>query len=160
MLPRDPAPGPARSPAETCRAAGQNSRVSEVSSEATLRLRRRYPPPRVPRQAKVALIAIGVAITLGWLVWAALVHATPAVSATVSAYEVADNSISVTVTVDRPDPSKPVTCRVIAQAADFQTVGERLVPVEATPAKVVNVQVKVTTLRRSTSASVKGCTLD
>ncbi len=137
-----------------------NKGVSEPSAEVAERLRRRYPPPRVSRPIKIALIAVGVIISLSWLIWAALVHAQPDVSAQVSRYVAADDSIAVTVTVDRPDPSRPVTCRVIAQAQDFQTVGEQRVPVAATEAKIVNVTVEVKTLRRATSASVKGCTLD
>lgn len=108
---------------------------------------------------KIVLVGVGVAIALGWLIWAALVYSRPEVSALVSGYEVADTSISVKFTVDRPDPSRPVTCRVIAQSADFQTVGELQVPVEATAAKIVDVTVELKTFRRATSASVKGCTV-
>jgi len=137
-----------------------NTEVIEPSPEVAERLRRRYPPPRVPRPVKIALVVVVSAVAMVWLIWAALVHAQPDASAQVSKYVVADASIAVTVTVDRPDPSRPVTCRVIAQAQDFQTVGEQQVPVPATEAKVVDVTVEVKTLRRATSASVKGCTLD
>ena len=166
MVPREPASGSDRSPGETFDASrpislvGHNTGVIEPSPEVAERLRRRYPPPRVSRPIKIALVAVGVLVAMSWLVWAALVHAQPDVSAQVSKYVVADTSMAVTVTVDRPDPSRPVTCRVIAQAADFQTVGEQQVPVTATEAKVVNVTVDVKTFRRATSASVKGCTLD
>lgn len=132
-----------------------------TDSAAADRLRRRYPPPRVPKGAKIALVAVGVAIALSWLVWAALVHARPAVSAQVLSYTVtSDTTIAVVMTVDRRDASTPVTCRVIAQSADFQTVGEQQVAVPATAARVVNVDVNLTTLRRATAPSVKGCTVD
>ncbi len=135
--------------------------MTEPSPEVVDRLRRRYPPPRVPRPAKIALVAVGVAIGLSWLVWAGLVHARPPVAAQVSAYTVkSDTVISVTFSVDRRDPSQPVTCRVIAQSADFQTVAERQVPVAGNAARVVDVDLELTTLRRATSASVKGCTVD
>ena len=49
-------------------------------SDAAERLRLRYPPPRVPRPVVVALVAAGAAVGLGWLIWAALFHATPAVA--------------------------------------------------------------------------------
>ena len=137
----------------------QTTRVTD--SDAADRLRRRYPPPRVPKAAKIAIIAVGVAVALGWLVWAALVHARPAVSAQVLSYTVtSDTSISVVITVDRRDASTPVTCRVIAQSADFQTVGEQQVPVPATEARVVDVDVELTTLRRATAPSVQGCAVD
>jgi len=132
-----------------------------VSTEVAARLRLRYPPPRMPRAAKIALVAAGTAIALTWLIWAALVHATPAVAADVSAYKVKnDTVISVTMTVDRRDPAVAVTCQVAAQSADYQVVGEQRVPVPARAEKVVNVTIDVTTLRRATSASVKGCTVD
>lgn len=114
----------------------------------------------MPRAVKIAFVAVGVAIAMTWLIWAATVQSTPAVSAQVAAWTVTSNtSISITFTVDRRDPSRPVSCRVIAQSADFQTVGEQQMPVGATEAKVVNVDTDLTTLRRATSASVKGCTL-
>ncbi len=97
-------------------------------TDAAERLRRRYPKPRVPRPAKVALVGLGVAIAMSWLIWAALVHSRPAVAAQVAAYTVtSDTAISVTISVDRRDPSVPVTCRLIAQAADFQPVAEQQV---------------------------------
>ncbi len=101
------------------------------------------------------------AVFLSWLVWSATLHANPVVSQTVSSYTVlSDRQISVTVTVDRPDPSIAVVCNVVAQAADFQSVGadDRLeVPPRAE--RIVNVTVTLQTLRRATSASVKSCSL-
>lgn len=127
-------------------------------TDAAERLRRRYPPPRVPRAVWVVLVAAGTALGLAWLVWAALAHATPAVSAQVSSFEiVSDTAMKVTVTVQRSDPSVAATCRVIAQSPDFQPVAEQEVPVEAGTVELVDVPVVLTTLRRATSASVSGC---
>ncbi len=130
-------------------------------TDAAERLRRRYPQPRVPRAAKIALIAVGAAVAMAWLIWAALVHSQPAVAAQVSAFTVAsDTAINVTISIDRRDPSVPVTCRVIAQAADFQPVAEQQVAIEASVAKVVDKRIVLTTMRRATSASVKGCVVN
>ena len=130
-------------------------------TDAAERLRRRYPPPRVPRSLKVLLISIATAGALSWLVWTALVHSRPAVAGQVSAFTVAsDTSISITITVDRRDPRAPANCRVVAQAADFSSVAEQQVPVEASAARVVDKQITLTTLRRATSASVKSCAID
>ena len=108
-----------------------NGRMSDVAE----RLRRRYPRPRLPRPLLVVAIGIGAAIALAWLIWAALFHARPAVAAQVSAFSVvSDTAIEVTLTVDRRDPGLPVTCRVLAQAADFSAVGEQQVSVAATTA--------------------------
>ncbi len=129
-------------------------------TDATDRLARRYPPPRMPRRVLVGLVAAGTALALGWLVWAALAHATPAVTAQVSAFEVvSDTAIRVTMTVQRDDPSRPAICRVIAQSTDFQPVAEQEVAVPASAVALADLQVQLTTLRRATSASVSGCDL-
>jgi hypothetical protein len=82
------------------------------------------------------------------------------VAAEVKAYQItSDSSVSATITVQRRDPSVPVTCRVLAQALDFQPVGEQEVPVAASSARLVDVNLVLTTLRRATAVVVKGCTV-
>jgi len=128
-------------------------------ADAAVRLRLRYPPPRVPRPVVVAVVGVCVLAALGWLVWAAALHSRPAVAGQVAAYTVvSDSRIDVTMTVDRRDPSVPVSCLLVAQASDFERVAEQKIGVEARPERVVNVTVSLTTLRRATSASVKECT--
>ena len=127
-------------------------------SDAAVRLARRYPPPRLPRPVLVALVALGTAVALSWLVWVALAHARPVASAQVPYYKVtSDTSIDVTITVQRRDPSVPVTCRVIAQSTDFQPVAEQEVRVPASTITLADQRMTLTTLRRATSASVSGC---
>jgi hypothetical protein len=122
------------------------------------RLARRYPAPRIPRPLLIALVAVIAAAAVTWLVRTALVHSQPVVAAKVAAYTVvSDTRIDATVTVDRPDPSVAVICRVSAQAADFQPVGEVNLPVAATADRVVNVEVSITTLRRATTAVIREC---
>jgi hypothetical protein len=134
--------------------AGQTGRVTDAAE----RLRRRYPPPRLPPPVLVGLVALGSAVGMAWLIWAALSHATPAVSAQVSAFDItSDTSIMVTMTVQRSDPSVAATCRVIAQSTDFQPVAEREVVVEPSDVKLADIKLELTTLRRATSASVSGC---
>ena len=128
--------------------------------EVAERLARRYPPPRVRRRTKVLLTVLATVVALSWLVWAALLHATPAVSGDVSGFRVvSDTSIEVTMTVQRRDPSRPATCRLLAQSTDFQPVAESAVPVAASTHTVVDLPVTLTTLRRATSVSVTDCTL-
>ena len=127
-------------------------------SDAAERLRLRYPPPRVPRPLVVAMVAVGATLALAWLVWAALLHATPAVAGQMSGFKViSDTEIVVTLTVDRSDPARPVTCRVQALGEDYAPVGEQQVPVEGTVARVVNTEVKLITLRRAMTATVEDC---
>ena len=130
-------------------------------ADAAERLRRRYPKPRMSRPLLVSLISIGVLLALTWLVWTALLHSRPVVAAEVVTLRIdSDRSVSATISVERRDPSKPVTCRVLAQAADFQPVGEQLVPVAASSDHLVNASVVLTTLRRATGVVVRGCAVN
>ncbi|MCW2809951.1 MAG: hypothetical protein JWP61_409 [Friedmanniella sp.] len=167
MLPRSTGSGPSTGQARDVHLGpdGHTTQVSQPqdqtpSETAAERLQRRYPPSRFPRPLLIALIVAGVTVAMTWLIWSALLHSRPAVAAQVAAYTVvSDTSIRVTITVDRRDPSRPVTCRLLAQAADFQPVAEQQVPIGASAARLVDTTVTLTTLRRATSATVKGCTL-
>ena len=124
------------------------------------RLARRYPPPLVRRRTKVLITAVATLVALGWLVWAALLHAEPDVSGQVASFDVvSDTSITLVMTVQRSDPSRPATCRLLAQSTDFQPVAERDVPVPASTVKVADVPVTLTTLRRATSVTVRSCSI-
>ena len=113
------------------------------------------------RPLLVSLISIGVLLALTWLVWTALLHSRPVVAGEVVTLRIdSDTSVSATISVERRDPSKPITCRVLAQAADFQPVGEQLVPVAASSDHLVNASVVLTTLRRATGVVVRGCTMN
>ncbi|SDU96810.1 protein of unknown function [Microlunatus sagamiharensis] len=126
---------------------------------AAERLARRYPPPRVNRRTKALMVAVATLVALGWLVWAALLHAEPAVTGQVASYKVlSDTSIQVEVTVQRRDPSKPASCRLLVQSTDFQPVAEQSVEVGPSQFKVVDTNVTLTTLRRATAPSIKSCT--
>jgi Domain of unknown function (DUF4307) len=129
-------------------------------TDAAERLRRRYPKPRVPRPLMVGFISVGVVIGLTWLVWTALLHSRPIAAGHIQSFEITSNSsVSVTIAVERRDPSLPVTCRVLAQASDFQPVGEQQVPVAAASDRVVEVTAAFTTLRRAAAVVVKGCAI-
>jgi hypothetical protein len=130
----------------------------ELSVADRERLARRDPKPQVPRPVVIGLVVVIALAALTWLVWSAAVHSRPAVSARVTTFTVvSDSRIDAIVTVDRPDPSVKVVCRVSAQAADFQPVGEVNLPVEAASQRVVNVDISITTLRRATTAVVREC---
>ena len=123
------------------------------------RLARRYPPPLVARRTKIAITVVATLVAMGWLVWAALLHAEPAVAGQVASYDVvSDTAIDVVITVQRSDPSQPATCRLLVQSTDFQPVAEQDVAIEAGTAKVADKQVTLRTLRRATSATVRSCT--
>jgi predicted secreted Zn-dependent protease len=129
-------------------------------TDATERLRRRYPKPRMPRPLLVGMISVAVVLALTWLIWAALRYSQPVAAAHVQAFQItSDTSVAVTISVQRRDPSVPVTCRVLAQAEDFQPVGEQQVLVTASPRKIIDVDLVLTTLRRATGVVIKECTV-
>jgi Domain of unknown function (DUF4307) len=134
--------------------------TEESRREVAERLRRRYPRPRLPRPVLIALVALLVAVAGWWLVTTAWQRARPPFSAEVSAFQVeTDTKINVTLTVERPDPSLPVTCRVVAQANDAGIVGEQAVTVPAAAANRMELSVTLITLRRAVSAEVRGCSV-
>lgn len=140
-----------------------NQRVpaARTAAETAERLRRRYPSSRVPRPLRFLGVGVLAAVFLGWVFWTASVHASPAVSGQVLSFRVlSDREISVTLSVDRPDPSRSVTCHIVAQASDFSQVGSvDALEVGPRPERVVDVTTTIKTLRRATSASVNRCTL-
>lgn len=140
---------------------GQNVEVTEDSERAVAeRLQRRYPSARLPRPVLIALVALLVAVAGWWLVTTAWQRARPPVSADVSALQVeTDTKITVTLRVDRPDPSLTATCRVVAQANDAGIVGEQAVTVPAGGASRMDLNVTLITLRRAVSAEVRGCSV-
>jgi Domain of unknown function (DUF4307) len=115
----------------------------------------------MPRPLLVGLIGVGAVLALTWLVWTALLHSRPAVAAQVVTFRIdSDTSVSATISVERRDPSLPASCRVLAQAADYQPVGEQQVPIAASTHHAVEANLKFTTLRRATTVVVKGCTVN
>ena len=132
-----------------------------VSDAAADRLRRRYPRSRLPRPLLILVLAVVAAIGLGWLIWAALFHSRPEVDAEIAAFTViSDTAIEVTVTVNRREPGRPVSCQVVAYAADLGTVGEQRVSVEAASVQLVDLRTRLVTLRRAATAKVQDCRLE
>jgi Domain of unknown function (DUF4307) len=129
-------------------------------TDAAERLRRRYPKSRMPRPLLVGLISVAAVLALTWLIWTALRHSRPDVAAQVVSFQiVSDRSVAATLSVERRDPTVPVTCRVVAQAADHQPVGEQQVSVAASSERLVEVDLVLTTLRRATTVVIRGCTV-
>ncbi len=122
------------------------------------RLRRRYPAPLIRRPVWIGLAVVLLAAGIGWVVWAGLHFSRPVVAAQIAGFDVtSDTRMSVTLTVDRTDPSIPVVCRVVAQSSDHAPVAEQQVAVGPSTAKVVNTTIDLTTLRRAATAVVREC---
>lgn len=123
----------------------------------TERIRRRYPRPRAPLAALVAL-GLLLAVLLGWVVWGAVRQANPPVSARIDTFRVvSDTQIDARLTVDRPDPAVPARCFLVVQAVTFERVGEKTVDVPADARQLTSLDVSVRTFKRATTISVESC---
>jgi hypothetical protein len=146
-------------PVSPVRHNGQVNQVRSLSPKAAERLRERYPRSRVPRPVAIGLVATLALVGLGWLVWAGYLFATPQVDAQVATYVVRDDhTVAVTLTVERRDPSIAATCRIVAEAVDHSTVGEKEVLVPAGSDRLTNQAVEIRTLRRAITAVANECT--
>ena len=105
------------------------------------------------RRAVIAGAALVVAAFAGWLVWATLFQATPAVESEQVGYEVIDdNHASAVVDVSLGD-GVVASCTLRAVAEDHSTVGElAFEPVDGRN------EVTVRTERRATTVTLLGCT--
>lgn len=121
----------------------------------------RYPRPTRRRPLLIAAVAVLAAIGLGWLVWTAYEHADPAVSGDIHVFTIPSaHKVTFTLTVQRRDPSVPVSCAVIAQASDFETVGQKTIRIPGSTSSLVDLPGQLTTIRQATSVSVSQCWTD
>lgn len=122
------------------------------------RIRRRYPRPRYVRTVVVAVSVIAVAAGLSWLLWAAGTAANPPVSGQIESFTVtSDTTVSVTLIVERTDPSQAAVCDLVVQSESFERVGELAVTIAPSDQPRERVEVTVKTFKRGTAASLSGC---
>ena len=124
------------------------------------RIAARYPTHRGRRTEWITL-AVVLSILLGsWLVWAGVHGANPDVSAQVHGVRVlGEKQIEATIRVQRPDPSRPATCTLLADDEAHRRVGEVVTVVPAAAEKIVDHVVVITTLNRATTVTIASCTI-
>lgn len=127
--------------------------------EAIDRIKRRYPTPRVPHGLIVAVIVLLGLVAIGWSVWTGLSQANPPITGQVTSFNTEDDRVEVNLVVQRPDPSKPGRCFLVAQATNYEQVGELWVDVPAATTDRQDIPVTIRTFRRATTAKVDHCTL-
>lgn len=114
--------------------------------------RRTWTRPAVMLLAAVLAVAGG-----GWLAWAGLHHATPAVEARVEGFEVTSpGEVRVTLFIER-DADTAVGCLIMAQARDHAVVGEREVVVPAGTQTAFTRTFVVRTEREATTGVLDHC---
>lgn len=108
----------------------------------------------------VAVVAVLAAVGIAWTVWIALDTATPNVSGRLDTYHVvSDTEASFTLSVERRDPSQTASCRVIAQADNFERVGELSIEIPPGDRELVRLDGELRTFRRAVSVSLDGCVI-
>lgn len=118
----------------------------------------RYGRPAVPRRrVGIAVIAVGVAALLVWVVWAAIGQSRNNVGGLVESFDVkSPHAMSVTVQITRGS-TKAVHCTVVALATDHSEVGQRVVRLPAGPSGTLTVTTLVRTERGATAADIVDC---
>lgn len=122
----------------------------------------RYGRPRLSRRARRRVaIALGVLVAAAGIVIAVIGYqriSTSAVTGSLVGYRLVDDeTASVTISVTRSDPSRPVACIVRARATNGSETGRRELLVPPSEATTVQVTTTVKSSQPPVMADVYGC---
>lgn len=131
-----------------------------LTADDAARIAARYPRGSWLRRNRVWLTTL-VALAFGaWVIWAGSHFAASDIAGRVAAVQIVDDFHStVTLHVDRSDPSRQASCHVVAKSDDYQVVAELDVDVPPASANVVTVPVELKTVRTPASIEVASCAL-
>lgn len=122
----------------------------------------RYGRPRLSRRARRRVaIALGVLVAAAGIVIAVIGYqriSTSAVTGSLVGYRLVDDeTASVTISVTRSDPSRPVACIVRVRATNGSETGRRELLVSPSEATTVQVTTTVKSSQPPVMADVYGC---
>lgn len=122
----------------------------------------RYGRPRLSRRARRCVaIALGVLVAAAGIVIAVIGYqriSTSAVTGSLVGYRLVDDeTASVTISVTRSDPSRPVACIVRVRATNGSETGRRELLVPPSEATTVQVTTTVKSSQPPVMADVYGC---
>lgn len=121
----------------------------------------RYGRPRLSRRARRVAIALGVLVAAAGIVIAVIGYqriSTSAVTGSLVGYRLVDDeTASVTISVTRSDPSRPVACIVRVRATNGSETGRRELLVPPSEATTVQVTTTVKSSQPPVMADVYGC---
>ncbi|CCK63211.1 DUF4307 domain-containing protein [Mycobacterium canetti] len=122
----------------------------------------RYGRPRLSRRARRRVaIALGVLVAAAGIVIAVIGYqriGTSAVTGSLVGYRLVDDeTASVTISVTRSDPSRPVACIVRVRATNGSETGRRELLVPPSEATTVQVTTTVKSFQPPVMADVYGC---
>jgi Domain of unknown function (DUF4307) len=113
------------------------------------------------RWIAIALTVLVLAVGIGIAVIASQRLGTGEVKGELGGYQLVDaETVQVTITVTRDDPSRPVVCIVRARSIDGSETGRREVLVAPSAQKTVQVRTVVKTSRPPVAGDVYGCGTD
>jgi uncharacterized protein (DUF58 family) len=113
-----------------------------------------------PARRRVAALmgVLTVVIALGLAILVYQRFESVAVEGSTAAFAVVDDeTVSVTISVTRQDPARPVVCIVRARSYDGAETGRREIVVGPSEAKTVQVTTTVKTYARSVMGDIYGC---
>ena len=142
--------------------------MTEPSTDTGGRPRRppsRYGPAPMPADTRRRVaIVLGSLVVLAALALAALAYqryVAVDVEGESEAFEVLDDrTVSITISVTRKDPSRPVVCIVRARTRDGAETGRREILVGPSEAKTVQVTTTVESYRPPVVGDIYGCGID
>ncbi len=125
----------------------------------------RYGRPRLSRAARRRVVILLAALVVAAGIIVAVVGyqrlGRSDVAGTLAGYRVIDDeTVSVTISVTRSDPSRPVDCIVRARAEDGSETGRREVLIPASRAATVEVTTIVKSSRPPVTGDIYGCGTD
>ena len=118
-------------------------------------------PARTRRRVVTGLGVLVVAAGVGMALAAYQRFEVTDVEGKAAAFEVIDDhNVSITMSVTRKDPSRPVVCIVRSRSKDGAETGRREVLVAPSASKTVQVKTTVSSFKRAFAGDVYGCGMD
>lgn len=125
----------------------------------------RYGRPRLSRAARRGVVIVLAALVVAAGIVVAIVGyqrlGSSDVTGTLAGYRIIDDeTVSVTITVTRSDPSRPADCIVRVRAKDGSETGRREVLIEPSQSRTVQVSTIVKSSRPPVLGDIYGCGTD
>ena len=130
---------------------------SDLTPETLELLQQRYGRRKSPKAWKF-LAALLFAVFLPWLSWSAWHHSNPEIRVTLISFQnEKSDSIEITYVVERRDPSRELTCTLVARDIDKNVVGEIEDKVPASTFSSITISRTIPARIEPVNAAVLGC---
>ena len=131
-------------------------RFDHLEPDTRHRLEDRYGLNQKKRWPVIATIAL--ALGMPWLVWSGWHHANPPFRSELVKYQVtSDGGVEITFQVWRQDPSRKLSCTLVARDYQKNVVGEIDYPIAASQSRSITLTATIPTRIAAVSAEISGC---